>query len=121
MDKFKTLLEAAKHAATLSDNWQFAFTKDEKYDAESLIGISEVSDEENPLEEDGFYVVSPGGAIGECADGSEIEWLFLPEDVDHGSLPSSYTPKGEPKLCPKCKTPIQIGSRFCGKCGERLG
>ena len=59
MEQFNTLLEAAKCIVTRCNSWRFA-TSDEKYDAKSLMGIAEVSDAENPADEDSFYVVTLG-------------------------------------------------------------
>ncbi len=77
MKQFNTMLKAAEYAVTCCGSFRFA-TSDEKYDTKGLLGIAEVSDAENPADEDSFYVVSPGGAIGFCEDGEDIDWLFLP-------------------------------------------
>src|SRR5690554_3709586 len=75
--RFITLSEAAEIAITYCDRWSFA-TSDELYDRASLQGIAQVHDEETCVDEDSFYVVSPGGAIGFSEDGEIIDWLFLP-------------------------------------------
>jgi hypothetical protein len=77
MERFDTLLEAAEFAATLCRSWSFA-TADERYDAEGLLSLAEISDSEDPIDEDSFYVVSLSGAIGLCVDGEDIDWLFCP-------------------------------------------
>lgn len=62
MEQFNTMLKAAECAVTRCNSWSFA-TSDEKYDKKSLMGIAEVSDAENPADEDSFYVVSPARAF----------------------------------------------------------
>ncbi|NLA85977.1 MAG: zinc ribbon domain-containing protein, partial [Clostridiales bacterium] len=80
MKQYSTLYEAAEFAATLCAGWRFA-TSDDKYDRNGLLGIAEIHDEENPADEDSFYVVSPYGSIGFCEDGEDIDWLFLSDNA----------------------------------------
>jgi hypothetical protein len=89
MDKFNTLLEAAQLAATRCGSWSFA-TSDDRYDVKGLLVLAELSDSEDPIDEDSFYVVSSAGAIGLCNDGEDIDWLFLsdgaPNEVNNSSF-----------------------------------
>ncbi|NLO48029.1 MAG: zinc-ribbon domain-containing protein [Clostridiales bacterium] len=119
MKQFDCLYEAAKSAATLSARWRFA-TSDEQYDTVSLLSIAETSDAENPTDEDSYYVVSPGGAIGFCENGEEIDWLFLPDSGTAEPLPGTVEAAPQIKYCPKCGSGIIPGAHFCGKCGARL-
>ncbi|MGB4606941.1 MAG: zinc ribbon domain-containing protein [Tissierellia bacterium] len=118
MKKFNSLLDAARFAATISENWHFA-NSEETYIKETLLTLAKISDSEDPIDEDSFYLVSPSGAIGLCPDGEDIDWLFLvgPDDED---LPSTYTESPELNFCPKCGYAIVSGANFCDECGERL-
>jgi hypothetical protein len=78
MKKFDNLPEAAEYAATLCGRFRFS-TSDERYDVKELLALAEISDSENPIDEDDFYGVSPSGAIGLCMYGGEIDRLFLSE------------------------------------------
>jgi len=118
MNRFNSMREAAEFATTLCAGWSFA-TSDEKYDKKGLLGIAEINDEENPADEDSFYVVSPSGAIGFCEDGEDIDWLFL-SGSGGGELPATYQPYPQIKFCPKCGSPVVPGARFCGACGVKL-
>lgn len=119
MKTFATMLEAAQFAATLTEGWDFAYSKD-KYDKGGLLGISQAHDDENPADEDSFYVVSPGGAIGFCEDGEDIDWLFLPDSGPGEDLPTSYQAEAEMNFCPQCGSKVVPGAHFCDKCGTRL-
>ena len=89
MKRFDTMLEAAQFAATLCQGWSFAYS-DDTYDKESLLVMAETHDQENPADEDSFYVVSPGGSIGYCEEGEAIDWLFM-SGSGAGENPVSYT------------------------------
>ena len=118
MKQYSTLYEAAEFAATLCTGWSFA-TLDEKYDRNSLLGIAEIHDEENPADEDSFYLVSPGGAIGFSEDGETIDWLFLPLNCTE-ELPLAIKPETVINFCAKCGKPVTPDARFCGACGTKL-
>jgi len=118
MKQFNTLLKAAEFAVTLAASWQFATS--ERYDKKGLLGIAEVSDAENPPDEYSFYVVSPGGAIGFCEDGEDIDWLFLTDAAPNEDLPLIFQTATQVKFCTKCASGVAPGARFCGKCGNRL-
>lgn len=60
--RYTTLSEAAEIAAIRCDRWRFAMS-DELYDRTSLQGIAKIHDEEAGVDEESFYVVSPGGAM----------------------------------------------------------
>ena len=117
MKIFNTLLDAAEFAATLCRNWSFA-TADERYNAEGLLTLAEISDSEDPIDEDSFYVVSPAGAIGLCEDGEDIDWLFLTDSSE--DLPATYQVDPQINFCPKCGASVNAGARFCGKCSGKL-
>jgi ribosomal protein L40E len=119
MDQFNTLLEAAKCAITRCGSFRFA-TSDERYDVKGLLSLAETSDSEDPIDEDSFYVVSPGGAIGFCADGEDIDWLFLSDIAPDENLPVTYQAVPQVNFCPRCGAPAVPGARFCGQCGKAL-
>jgi ribosomal protein L40E len=119
MERFDTLLEAAELAVTLATGWRFA-TSDERYDAKGLLVLAEMSDSENPIDEDSFYVVSPAGAIGLCEDGEDIDWLFLSDAAPNEELPLIYQAAAQVNFCSQCGLGVAPGARFCGKCGNKL-
>jgi hypothetical protein len=119
MKKFDSLLQAAAFAARNFKSWSFA-TSDERYDVKELLTMAEISDSENPADEDSFYVVSPGGSIGFCMDGRDIDWLFLSDAAAFEELPPVYQAAPQPNFCPKCGAPTIFGARFCGSCGQKL-
>lgn len=139
MEKFATMKKAAELAVTRAVRWRFAYSSD-IYDNKSLVTTAKMSDSERLGDEDSFYTVSNGGAIGFSEDGQEIEWLFLPEPDMNEPLPKkivsvrkvSVSPPAEsppaesppivnqPKFCFRCGSPITPGARFCGKCGAKL-
>ncbi|MGI6141857.1 MAG: hypothetical protein ACOYEH_09045 [Caldicoprobacterales bacterium] len=53
--RYASLFEAAKVASTRCDNWRFAMS-DELYDSAGLQGMAQMHDEENPADEDSFYI-----------------------------------------------------------------
>lgn len=105
MNKYDSLLGAARYAATLSNHWDFS-TSDEKYDVNGLLTIAEISDAENPADEHSYYLVSPEGSIGFCEDGDYVDWLFL-------------APKVHTSFCSNCGNSLAQSDRFCGKCGNK--
>jgi hypothetical protein len=119
MDKFNTLLEAAQLAATRCGSWSFA-TSDETYDPETLVVLAETSDDEDPIDEDCYYVVSPSGAIGYCGFDESIDWLFLTGTSADDDLPTTYIEEPQIKFCPKCGNSVVPGANFCGACGAKL-
>ncbi len=119
MERFDTMLEAAEFAATRCTSWSFA-TSHDRYDAKGLLALAETSDSENPADEDSFYVVSPGGAIGLCQDGEDIDWLFLSDNAPNEDLLLSYQDVPQMKFCSKCGSGVVLGARFCGQCGTAL-
>ena len=119
MERFNTMLEAAECAATRCRNFRFA-TSNDRYDVKDLLVLAETSDSENPVGEDSFYVVSPGGAIGFCEDGEDIDWLFLSVTAPNEDLPATFQTSSQIKFCSKCGNGVVPGARFCGKCGKPL-
>lgn len=119
MERFDTMLEAAELAATLCGSWSFA-TSNDRYDVKGLLVLAETSDNENPIDEDSFYVVSPAGAIGLCEDGEDIDWLFLSDNAPNEDLTATLQTAPQMKFCSKCGNGVIPGARFCGKCGIAL-
>ncbi|HHX94899.1 MAG TPA: zinc ribbon domain-containing protein [Clostridia bacterium] len=118
MNRFDTMLEAAEFAATLCAGWSFAYS-DDRYRKKSLLGLAEIHDQENPADEDSFYVVSPAGAIGFSEDGETIDWLFLPLNCNE-DLPLNFEPVPAKNFCRECGKPVSPGANFCGACGMKL-
>lgn len=116
--RYTTLFEAAGIAATRCNRWRFA-TANEVYDSNSLLGIAEIHDAENPADEDSFYLVSPGGAIGFSEDGESIDWLFLPQNCAE-NLPLTVKMQPAINFCAICGGRVLPGARFCGACGTKL-
>lgn len=116
--RYETLSEAAEAAAARCDRWRFA-TSDELYDSADLQGLAQVHDEETGTDEDSFYLVSLGGAIGFSEDGETIDWLFLPLNGTE-DLPRFVETAPAVNFCGKCGKPVAPGARFCGACGARL-
>lgn len=119
MENFNTMQEAAELAVTRCGSWSFATSKD-RYDATGLLALAEMSDSEDPIDEDSFYVVSPAGAIGLCEDGEDIDWLFLTGSSEDEDLPATYQVDPKINFCPKCGSGVVSGARFCGACGAKL-
>lgn len=120
MDKqrYSTLSDAVETAVSRCKKWRFA-TSDDLYESTGLRGIAQVHDEEACTDEDSFYIVSPGGAIGFSEDGEAIAWLFLPLHCTE-DLPLSLETVPEINFCGKCGKPVSSGARFCGACGTKL-
>lgn len=116
--RYSTLSEAAEIAVSRCSKWRFA-TADEFYDSASLQGIAQVHDEEACGDEDSFYVVSPGGAIGFSEDGETIDWLFLPLDCAE-ELPFEVASETVSNFCAQCGNHVTPGALFCGACGAKL-
>ncbi len=115
--RYDSLSEAVLIAITRCKQWEFALSSEEFYDAQSLQAMASISDEENPCDEDSFYLVSPAGAIGFSEDGEAIEWLFIP--VNHNEdLPLEVEITAN--FCAQCGGGISPGARFCGSCGRRI-
>ena len=125
MKKFGTMEEAVEYAATLCASWTDATSADTKYDADSMAGMAEIEDSENPLDEEdgGFFAVSPAGAIGISDDGEDINWLFIADNAPNEDLPAQFAAAPaapQAKFCAKCGAPVVPGARFCTKCGAQL-
>lgn len=116
--RYATLSEAAAKAATRCGGWRFA-TSEEQYNCASLQRLAQIHDEESGVDEDSFYVVSPGGAIGFSEDGEIIDWLFIPLNSTE-ELPLVLGPETAMNFCPKCGGSITSDQRFCGACGAKL-
>ena len=119
MEQFNTLLEAAECAVTRCKSFRFA-TSNDSYEVKDLLVLAETSDNEDPIDEDSFYVVSPAGAIGLCEDGEDIDWLFLTGSSTDEDLPATLQTASQIKFCSKCGNGVILGARFCGACGVKL-
>jgi len=119
MERFNTMQEAAELAVTRCTHWSFVTSKD-RYNLNGLLALAEMSDSEDPIDEDSFYVVSPTGAIGLCEDGEDIDWLFLTGSSEDEDLPATNQVDPQINFCPKCGASVNAGARFCGKCSGKL-
>ena len=88
---------------TRCNSWSFA-ASDEKYDVK-LTSHCRVSDSEDPIDEDCFYVVTPSGAIGYCDYGEDIDWLFLSDAAPNEDLPLTYQAAPQKCFCTECGAP----------------
>lgn len=120
MNRFNTMLAAAEFAITLCNKWSFAYSNEDVYDRGKLFNIAEIHDTENPVDEDSFYLVSSGGAIGLCEDEENIDWLFLSNSGMDENLPATLPTAPKVNFCPKCGSGVLPGARFCGNCGKGL-
>ncbi len=120
MEKFSSMEEAVEFAATLCNSWTDAFSADNRYNADDMAGMAEINDDEHPLDEDddGFYAVSPAGAIGISDDGEGINWLFISGHAPNEDLPAQFTAAIQARFCFKCGAPVVPGARFCEQCGN---
>lgn len=116
--RYITLSDAAKTAVSRCERWCFA-TSDEQYDSVGLLRIAQVHDQETCTDEDSFYIVSPGGAIGFSEDEESIEWLFIPLNCTE-YLALSFETAPAINFCGECGKPVSPGARFCGACGTKL-
>lgn len=112
------MCEAVEYAATLTVSWSYA-ASDEKYDRDSLLGLAEVSDDEYPLDEDCFYLVSPHGSIGICQDDGHIDWLLLANSGNE-NLPFFLSTSPQIRFCPYCGFEVVPEGDYCGNCGKEL-
>ena len=119
MKPFNSLREAAEYAVTLSDGWHFANTS-ETYEKESLLPLAQTSDEEDPIDEDNFYLVSSGGSIGLCEDAEDIDWLFIANAEKDTVLPDVYSASTDNHFCSQCGHRLAPGANFCDECGAKL-
>ena len=120
MDNYRyiTLSEAAEKVVNRCGKWRFA-NSDEFYDSASLQVVAQTHDEEACVDQDSFYVISSGGAIGFSEDGETIDWLFLPVNCFE-ELPLSLEPETAINFCAKCGSRVMPDARFCGACGVKL-
>ncbi len=88
--KYLSLSAAAKAATNHCNRWRFAISR-EHYNAVSLLELVKMSDDENPIDEDQFCVVSLAGSVGICVDGEEIDWLFLADKDMDRELPVKFS------------------------------
>ena len=104
-----------------------------------LFHFSKKYDEEHPLEEGMFFIVTIEGAIG-LSFGQEwlTQWLFIPmepceerdrmmeqlkeklEQHEHQEDREQPTPQPVMKFCTHCGKPINPAMKFCTNCGARL-
>lgn len=96
--RFYGALDAAEYAAELADEWNSG--TGEPWDAATLKGVFEISDEENPLDEedtDVYFIVDAAGAIGLTENhGATIEWLAIPTHRSNAAGGAYAAPDGRP-------------------------
>ena len=130
------LLSAVTEVASACVVWRRA-EGGEKINIFQLENMAREIDQEQPLKEgDGFYTVSPEGAIGFCPGGIEYltRWLFYPA-MDEESVTEFVTdiygkldeikaeeetaaPAPVARFCPNCGSPYSDDeTRFCPNCG----
>lgn len=118
--KFYGGLDAAEYASTLTDEWQS--DTGEIWDSETLTGVFEISDDENPLDEDDtetYFVVDENGAVGFTEDGGKtVEWYARPARLRRGADRAFAAPPR--KFCQNCGAEADPDAVFCQNCGQRL-
>ncbi len=121
MVQFDNLAEAVECASARCANWTDSTEADKKYSVSDMTGMAEAADDEDPLDEDSFYAVSPAGAIGISNDGENIAWLFIATAAPDEVLPARLPAAPQTNFCTQCGTPVVPGARFCGNCGVQVG
>ncbi|MBE6519347.1 MAG: hypothetical protein E7Z70_07450 [Thermoplasmata archaeon] len=76
--KFSKLMDAADAASTFCSSWYFFDDETEHFDLKSLKGMAEISDQEESLDYDEWYIVLKDGSIGRQEEGGMADWLFVP-------------------------------------------
>ena len=74
--------------------------------------LAEVSDAENPVDGDSFYVVSPGGAIGCYKNDEDIDWLFLTDSGADGAFIRHPSNCSEHQILPEMRKQGYSGRSF---------
>ena len=107
--RFYSAVQAAQHAAGLTDRWET--DGGDQWDRQKLLEIFELQDSESPMDEElspeCFYVVDEIGSIGITDDGgSTVDWVIL-----------SKKPQKKARFCPQCGAPWDGVGQFCAVCG----
>lgn len=108
-----------------------------------MFKLAKTYDEEHPLQEGDFYMVSAEGAIG-LSPGLEYmtDWIFTPmprgeerdrlvaftldelkrqeQEDERGEAVVPQQPVGTKRFCNKCGAPLIEGNAFCTSCGQRI-
>ncbi len=120
LERFFTFSRAVKSASARCANWRDIAAAGSLYSISYMTGMAQAADSEDPLDEDGFYAVSPAGAIGISSDGEEITWLYISASAPNEELPTQYQTAPRMNFCPGCGLPTIPGAHFCSKCGGRV-
>lgn len=118
--KFYGALDAAEYASKLADEW--LSDSGGIWDSETLTGVFELSDEENPLDEDDteiYFVVDEYGAVGFTGNnGKTVEWYVKPTRPGHNVQPDFS--EQSVRFCLNCGAKADPDAVFCSQCGQRL-
>ena len=115
---YPNLVDAVTYATTLCERWEF-YNDRSFYDPLYLMDLAKANDQEFILDEDGSYVVSEEGAIGQSDDGEEIQWLVIPVTLQ-GTLPNTIHEPEVKRFCTHCGAVVLSPGKFCGQCGGAL-
>ncbi len=127
MKRIKTCAEAVVLAGNVCQSWR-VMSGEQKLNLIDMLTVAEQMDEENPTEEDFYYLVSTEGAIGITWKWEFlVNWLYVPEEafeeepVQGQPIPTAASPQPEVKrFCSKCGKPLLANARFCRGCGTPI-
>lgn len=96
--KFSTLTEAVDAASGFCSSWIFSDDETEHFDLKSLKGMAEISDQEESLDYDEWYIVLKDGSIGRQEEGGMADWLFIPESGRDEAMLSAFMGEADDSL-----------------------
>ena len=79
--RFRTFMEASITASSHCSKWKYNDGSSDIYDTDSLVGMAEIHDAENQLDDDTFYIVLEDGSIGVKKDCEAVDWAFIPAET----------------------------------------
>ena len=92
MTRIKTCMEAVVMAGNVCQIWR-VMNGDQKLNLIDMLAVAEQMDEENPPEEDFYYMVSAEGAIGITWKWEFlVNWLYIPDEVFDEEEPAQMQP-----------------------------
>ena len=138
MQRIDCMLKAALIAANVCDEWKIAET-DAFIPLAAMFQAAAMADEEHPIDDDMYYVVSSEGAIGLAYKREYLtQWLYLPAEDFPEERKAFYEKAKQEAEKQKQQTPQQTQSppqqaaqpqqkqpqpnkpKFCKNCGSPL-
>lgn len=125
---YRTLTQALSYAMDLCLTWQ-TMDGSHQFGIADLYEFAKVQDQEHPLGEHEFYMVSSEGAIGKCPGFEWLtQWVLIPMEQEEETPPPpppapSIPPvsPAEPRFCTNCGAQLLPNAAFCTNCGTRVG